>query len=235
MRHVPHASKFAVLVLAAFAAGCHGEDCHGCGYEGDPFVYEDEPNDQACCANDFGTLAPYESLAIRGSLPASVPDFFDGFAFHSAQAIDVRVELVSDDPHADFDLCIYDPLIGDYVACFETGAHPEVGLFSVLEAGREFHVVVTPYSGTGGYTLYVDAFPISLAAPATEGGAITAEQQAGERRERAHDLADYHPEVAVSAPAVERLELAGYTELIEVDDRGEVRRTRLPIVRPTAR
>jgi hypothetical protein len=222
MRHAPHASMFATLVLAALAASCRYGDCDDCGSDFDPTIYESEPNDQACCANFLGTLAPYDNLTIRGSMSGFSPDFFDGFALQAAQPMDVRVELVSDDPFADFDVCIYDPLIDDFVACFETGAHPEVGLFSVLDSGREFHVVVTPFSGVGGYTLYVDAFPISLAALGAENEGIRLAQPKAEARERAHSLGDYHPDAATPEEPVTRLEPPILGRIIEVDEDGEV-------------
>lgn len=232
MRPAAHASFYAALITSLLVACHHRDDCYDCGGDPDPYYYESEPNDQACCADWLGSLAPYETAAIRGSITSFGPDYFDGFAFVAAQPLDVRVELVSDDPHDDFDICIYDPLIGDYVACFETSAQPEVGLFSVLQTGREFHVVVTPYSGSGSYSLYVDGLPISFAAPTSTGAGIVRHGDPTEPRVREHALADYHPEVAaVDAPA-RPVELPA--EILAIDEHGDVTRFPVRILRATA-
>jgi hypothetical protein len=83
------------------------------------------------------------------------PDLFDGYAFVTGAPMQIDVTLWADVSGADLDLCVWDPVFGAYVTCFETSSSPEGGSFVVLEAGKEIHLVVRSFHGTSAYWLDV--------------------------------------------------------------------------------
>jgi hypothetical protein len=141
------------LALAVLAAGCtHSVECTDCGSD---LIYESEINDSAPQANWMGSLYPGDALQIEGHITQWGYDQFDGFAFLSGSAVQIEVRLWADDPHADLDLCVWDPMLQQFVVCFETSANPEGGVFAILEPDKEFHLVVRSYTGDSSYHLEV--------------------------------------------------------------------------------
>ncbi len=176
-----------LISLSCLLAGCYvDDDCYKCG---EPYYYaEQEPNDSAATADWIGPVGPGDGLAVLGHVTYWGPDIYDGFAFSTASACDVEIALWTDDPFADLDLCVYDPDLGQFVFCFETGEDPETGVFTIWEAGKPFHLVVTSFTGASSYTLEVRAsHPSSVPATAGSGLAAAVEHREG----RAAFWADY--------------------------------------------
>jgi hypothetical protein len=211
------------ILCAPSLSSCFVRDCPGCGAGGPPTFFEHEPNDQASMANWIGGIEAHDKLEIRGSITHFGPDFFDGFAFVAEQPIDVQVTLIADDPSADLDFCVFDPILNDYVACFETPNQPETGLFSVLEAGREFHLVVDSFSGASSYSLFVEAFPVSLASHAQDGRAFS--EPRSELEPTRHARFDGYRARDAGDETADALRGFQPGELIEIDERGNVHRT----------
>ncbi len=162
-------SRLAWSTLVAFSSllgGCYVEDdCFDCRT---PFLTEQEPNDSAATADWIGPVGPGDQLSILGHVTYWGPDIYDGFAFYTAAPCDIELALWTDDPFADLDVCVYDPDLGQFVFCFETADDPETGIFTIGEAGKPFHLVVTSFAGASTYTLEVRGLALSLLA-ATSG------------------------------------------------------------------
>lgn len=157
--------ELATFALAAFGLACHESSASS----GTPVFREIEANDDVDEANDFGSLLPGDHFIIRGDItddpwdpfdPFDIFDRydpFDGFSFYAPEPIYVEFELYTDSIFADLDICIYDPLLGEEVGCFQTDGDPEVGGVEV-EAGNVFHLVVESYTGDSGYDLELRVF-----------------------------------------------------------------------------
>lgn len=141
------------LPLPLSLAGCMDEDdCTTCESN---VLYESEVNDGAALADWIGVLNPGDALSIRGHITQNGPDLFDGFAFVTGTAMQIDVALWADVPGVDLDLCVWDPVFGAFVTCFETASTPEGGNFVVLESGKEIHLVVRSFQGDSAYWLDV--------------------------------------------------------------------------------
>jgi hypothetical protein len=223
MKHFP-----SILALPFLGA------CVVSGGDGKPPYYaESEPNDGACCADDFGTLYAGEFLAIHGSISDSGFDPYDGFAFTAYQPMSVEFRLYADSPWADLDVCLYDPQLGITVDCFESPYNPETGVAHILAGGVDFHLVVNSFHGATGYTLEVEAFPLMLASgPAPAGAGATfgavqgAEHTADEKPDRSAEFAAYSgaPLAAANELRGREVSLIGLGELYLIDEAaGEMR------------
>lgn len=161
------------LVFLPGVAGCFGRvEVAG----GPPILDESEPNDSADLATWFGPLAPGTGLVIGGHVTEFGPDLFDGFAFSAVAPCSVRVVLRALSPGADLDVCVYDPLLDEFVACFDSPFDPEIGEISFFVPGQDFQLVVSSAMGSASYTLEVDALPLYAPAPA-----VTAPHATGKR------------------------------------------------------
>lgn len=147
--------RFAAWALPLFLTACYDDDDDDCGSCDDLVVYESEINDSSAQADWIGVVYPGQALSIRGHVTKSGPDLFDGFAFVTGAPLQIDVSLWADAWGADLDLCVWDPVFGQYVTCFETAAQPESGSFLVLEAGKEIHLVVRSFAGDSAYWLDV--------------------------------------------------------------------------------
>jgi hypothetical protein len=125
-----------------------------------PLIYEAEPNDGSCCAQFVGDVVPYTQIDIAGSVTALGPDLFDGFAIFAVDDCEVFFELESADDLVDLDLCVYDPLVGDFVACFQSPFGDESGSFPAF-AGQDLQVVVSSSFGAASYRLALRTYPLS--------------------------------------------------------------------------
>lgn len=143
-----------LLALCLTLAGCV-EDHDACATCAADVLYESEVNDTAPQANWMGVLYPGDALSIRGHVTQLGPDLFDGFAFVTGAPLQIDVTLWADAAGVDLDLCVWDPVFGAYVTCFETSDSPEGGSFTVLEAGKEVHLVVRSFHGSSAYWLDV--------------------------------------------------------------------------------
>lgn len=159
--------RTSTLALAlTLLAGCHDhDDCDDCG--GSPVFVEDEPNDAPLDANSFGVLRSGDHFFIEGFVRDDAGDPFDGFAFTAATALHVDFQLFMDTDTADMDVCLYDPVLDQTVACFATQNDPEQGGVDVAAGGLDFHLVVESFVGDGPYTLEIDVQPLFLGASAS--------------------------------------------------------------------
>jgi len=165
----PHCKHIAALgCLALLVAGCGHHSHHSTPLVAEGLVGEVEPNDSAFDANYLGHLYAGSSVRVLGRISAA--DLYDGFAFVAGEPLSVRFVLSATNPTADLDVCVYDPSIDDFVLCFEDPLDPEVGSFDVLDAGTEFHLVVTPFEGVSDYELEIVATCCSLSSVALEAG-----------------------------------------------------------------
>jgi len=191
------ATQSALALAALAAAGCvhsHDDDHHHV-----PVLTESEPNDEACCADDFGVLAPGDFLSIHGFITDGGYDLYDGFAFTAWEPISVEFQLFAESG-ADLDVCLFDPQLGIVVDCFESPFNPETGVAHVLAGGADFHLVVNSFAGDSAYTLELAVFPLYLAgasaAPAlaaAPGAALAAGGHApAEKPDRRADFDAYH-------------------------------------------
>ncbi len=212
--HRPLRLALALPGIAFAASACvhSGHDHHA------PTYSESEPNDDACCADDFGVLAAGEFLSIEGFISDDGHDPFDGFAFEAWQPLEVEFRLISESG-ADLDLCLYDPQIDLVVDCYETPYNPEVGTAFILAGGVDFHLVVNAFAGSGPYTLEVWASPLyGATAPAASGAEasalVAAAAPAPVRASPRSDFTAYlrGHEVAAGAP-VARLGIALFVDL----------------------
>ncbi len=132
-----------------------------------PVYAESERNDFDFQANDFGFLSPGDRFFIDGFIAADGSDPFDGFLFTSARPIHVEFTLFIDDPFADLDVCVYDPLLGYDVACFESLDNPEFGAIDVFGGGFDFHLVVNSFQGASSYGLEIAVYSLQAATAAS--------------------------------------------------------------------
>jgi len=182
----------------------------------DPTIHEIEPNGTAFTANGIGPIRPGDYFPIRGHVTDFGPDFFDGFAFVSDVPLEVEFVLTADHPVADLDLCVFDPFLGEFVACFETPWNPEVGFVTVFEPGVEFHLVVSSFRGSSGYSLEVLGHPLCCPIEATENERLRPSEQAVESKRDAFWRA-YAPVVTARAsePATEASPVRGVVVSID--------------------
>jgi hypothetical protein len=221
MRIQPQALLLA-LAVAPLVGACDDDDCYDCSGWQD--VYEVEPNDLPSQANWLGTLYPGDRIAIRGRISELGPDLLDGFALRSGTAIGVQFALWADVPGADLDLCLYDPDLGAYVACWETSAHPEAGGFSILGPGKDVHLVVSSFLGDSTYTLELWIYETCCGDGAAPEGGVLTDASAGPHRAGTEDrwAAYLAGEQAATEPEP-RVLRPGH--LIEIDlDSGAIRR-----------
>ena len=138
------------------------------------FVTESEPNNLAAQANFFGFLGPSQTIVIQGSVAGvggGGPDGADGFEFSSPGGVYVSFFLESADQNSDVDVCLFDPVSGTYVACWESPFANEAGEFWVDNFGADYQLVVLAANAATAYTLEVTAntFSIFYAESGSEG------------------------------------------------------------------
>jgi hypothetical protein len=150
-----------ISLLALLGASCDCDDCDD-DFHSFPTYFESEPNDTPASANDFGTLVNGDHFFIEGFSTDRGTDPFDGFAFTAGAALHVDFYLYTDNPAADLDVCLYDPLLDQTLACFATAANPELGGVDVVGAGFEFQLVVESFAGESSYALEIVVTPLFL-------------------------------------------------------------------------
>jgi hypothetical protein len=155
-------SRAARLALLGFLLGA----CHGYDKDDDPpkapyyDVWEFEPNSTHCCPNDLGWLAVGDNFVIGGTIRDDNADPFDGFLLRAQGPCTVRFVLEPLDGFSDLDLCVWDPVLGDFAFCFESPDAYEQGVFNIPYSGAPFHLVVASYAGDSEYRLQVECDPI---------------------------------------------------------------------------
>lgn len=149
----------APLALFALAAACSHH--HHDGIEPVPAFREAERNDAPFEANYLGLLHPGERFFIDGFVRDDGFDPFDGFAFTAAQPIHVDFLLHHGSPSADLDICLYDPLLDETLACWATTERPERGGVDVFAGGLDFHLVVESFAGDSSYSLELVVYPLA--------------------------------------------------------------------------
>lgn len=150
----------ALPVLALALAACYHDHDDDDGGSGIPVFVERERNDDPLVANHFGSLRPGDQFFIDGFVRDDLADPFDGFAFTAAVPLHVDFELFIDNSAADLDVCLYDPLIDQTVACFATSENPERGGVDVFAGGLDFHLVVESFLGDSSYSLAITVLPL---------------------------------------------------------------------------
>lgn len=185
--------------LSALAA-CHGSDEVVVVVPTEPVYAEWEPNDDAFTADDFGSLSPGDHVCIAGSVRDDPYDPQDGFAFHAAGPVVVDFTLSPGCACADLDVWVFDPLLGDFVAVFDSGSSPERG--SVTVYSQSFHLVVVSAGGDTDYRLDVRASAWDGATAAQDGGsAAVGIPAAGVAREPTAALQRYPEPRRATGPA----------------------------------
>jgi hypothetical protein len=174
-------AALALATLLAPACGVH------VGGHSKPVLHESEPNDLAAQADFLGWLEAGVSLDVVGSIAASPFDPYDGFAFVSAEPIELRFRLYAEDPGADLDLCVYDPVGDELIACYESPFDPEEGAFGIAEAGVELHLVVSAFSGASDYVLELDVLPLPYGVEAAGARALPPSESAPARDRGRYD------------------------------------------------
>jgi hypothetical protein len=149
----------AALTLIALASACsHG---HHEDFDPVPAFRESERNDAPFEANHFGLLVPGDRFFIDGFVRDDAFDPFDGFAFTAAQPIHVDFQLHHGSASADLDVCLYDPLLDETLACWATTERPERGGVDVFGAGFDFHLVVESFAGDSSYSLELVVYSLA--------------------------------------------------------------------------
>jgi len=233
-------TRFALFALGLFAGstGCGGGGGGG-GGSPIPLFFELEPNDDPELANPVGPIGIGDHFRILGHVSSIGPDLFDGFALQAVEPCQVELALFADNPFADLDVCVYDPMLAGYAFCFASPFNPETGAFSIFGAGTDFHLVVSSFAGAASYELDVRVVPLPSGSFATAGGGERMAQAGGEDpalepARRAH-LEQYFRGGRAASSEAEEDELYEPGELIEVDGDGNLRRTPLRVLRPGSR
>jgi hypothetical protein len=194
-------------ILAALSLAA----CHDSGMPSKPppaTLDESEPNDSAAEAPWFGTLYPGSELAISGHVTSDGSDLYDGFAFTTGAPCTVRFTVHPTLPAADLDVCVYDPYLDEFIACFDSPSGTESGEVGFAVAGVDFHLVVTSAWAASSYLLEIESIPF---VPSPEGsGAMTTGSADPAKRtlERASAYRGAPREIAGSASATARIPLA---------------------------
>jgi len=152
------------------------DSCDDCDQDSVPVFFESEPNDAPANADDFGLIHLGDHFFIDGFITDRGTDPFDGFAFTAGEALHVDFQLFIDDPGDDFDVCLYDPLLDQTLACFATGNNPEQGGVDVTAGGFAFQLVVESFRGESSYSL--ELVVTALVAAQAEGRAAPAARAA---------------------------------------------------------
>lgn len=150
------AALLSTAPLILIGCGVHGA---GTGYGGPPVFNETEPNGNSDHPDFFGGVDGFSHFVIEGSVDAFGPDWLDGFAFVAEEPITFSFELHASSGFADIDAFLYDPVLGQTIAWFDSEWNPEVGSFSILEPGKEFHLVIETYDADTSYSLEIWADP----------------------------------------------------------------------------
>lgn len=168
-------SAFRIAPLALALSACHVERKDGSHVAFPYDVWEQEPNDSHCCPDNMGWVSVGDSFVIGGSIRDDGLDPFDGFLLRNTGPCSIRFALEPLDGVSDLDLCVWDPLVGDFAFCFETSNAVEQGVFNVPNGGDAFHLVVASYIGRSDYRLHVRCEPIGLGLVAGDAPAATGE------------------------------------------------------------
>lgn len=147
-------APLALLALAAGAASCGRATVV---LPSEPVLVEVEPNDDRWHANVLGMLYEEQRIVVAGHVGPGWIDPQDGFALFAGATAPVRVRLLATDPLADLDLCVYDPLRDELVACFASPAASEQGEFVMLGGGGEFQLVVSAFAGASSWRLEIES------------------------------------------------------------------------------
>lgn len=217
--------------LTALLGACHVDAYHHGPGPTVVFVNEIEPNNLAAQANYFGFLEPSETVVIQGSvagLGGNGPDGVDGFEFSSPGGVHVTFYLDSVDSNSDIDVCLFDPVSGTYLACWESPFADEAGEFWVDNLGADYQLVVIAANAASAYTLEVSAdfFYTGFSAKAAdeEGGdsGLIVDSNAGIEKEVTRRLAEayggFARESAQLGSEVEAVERPG--AVLELDAEG---------------
>ncbi len=218
-----------VITLATLLGACRVDGFHQGPGQTVVFVNEIEPNNLAAQANYFGFLEPSETVVIQGSvagLDGSGPDGVDGFEFSSPGGVHVTFFLDSVDSNSDVDVCLFDPVSGLYLACWESPFADESGEFWVDNLGADYQLVVIAADAASAYTLEVSAdfFFSSYSAKAADdeaaGPALITESGGGIQKEVTRRLAEAYSGPARSVSAELEAGGGGGGAVLELDSAG---------------
>jgi hypothetical protein len=176
----------APLLLLPLAQACshhHHED----DVDPVPAFRESERNDAPAEANAFGLLYPGERFFIDGFVRDDGFDPFDGFAFTASEPLHVDFLLWHGSPTADLDVCLYDPLVDQTLACWATTERPERGGVDVFAGGLDFQLVVESFAGDSSYSLELVVYPLFAAPLARDGAGLRGTDAVAERAPAALD------------------------------------------------
>jgi hypothetical protein len=151
-------SALPFLLLVGLTA-CYDDDDDGGDCCPIPTFVELEPNDDPADANYMGVIAPGDRFFIEGFVRDDLGDPFDGFAFTANQPLHVDFQLFMESTAVDLDICLYDPQLGQTLACWATDQQPERGGVDVDTGGLDFHLVVESFIGDASYSLEIVVQP----------------------------------------------------------------------------
>lgn len=160
MKHPKHLAfssgpKGAVAALAVLAAACHHGGSDHVIFVTEPILATElEPNEVVEDANFLGFVRPGREFLIDGFVADAGPDQVDHFAFEVGEPVEVEFYLDALVGNGDLDVCIYDPVLDEYVFCFENPGN-EHGFFSAPFVGEEFQIAVYSFEGSAEYELDV--------------------------------------------------------------------------------
>jgi len=172
------AARLVLLAGMVTTVGCGGAHVHGHGggYSGPPVVGELEPNDSPWEPDHLGGMNLFSHLIVEGHVEAIGWDLVDHFEIHAEEPIGIEFYLHGDHPHADVDLCLFDPDSGLVVGSWDSPYNPEEGLFSLDWPGKRVVLIVEAWVVDTSYSLELRAVPhpyLSEGGPPAAGADLT--------------------------------------------------------------
>jgi hypothetical protein len=151
------------LLLAGLltVVGCSGGiDTFGGDYFGPPVYGEHEPNDSPWEPDILGLVDTHSNFIVEGYVEAVGWDTVDTFEIEASEPVAISFELYGDSLFADLDLCLFDPDIGQVVACYDGSWNPEEGYFTLDWPGKRVVLMVEAYLVDSSYSLEILASPL---------------------------------------------------------------------------
>ena len=147
------------LTLTVAGCGGGGPTYVGGGYQGPPVFDELEPNDSPYEPDYLGGVDILSHFIVEGHVEAIGWDLVDHFELVADEPVGIEFYLHGDHPAADLDLCLWDPDIGQVVACYDGPWNPEEGFFTIDYPGKRVVLIVEAWAVDTTYSLELRATP----------------------------------------------------------------------------